>query len=127
MWAYNQEIDPPAPFIEVIIHHPEILEQATHIQAKIDTGADISAIPSALASQLRLPIASQMIVEGYDGISVAVSSYGVLLEVADTHFEDWEVITIPDSYVLLGRDVLNHFYSQLNGPELTFNLGLTPL
>jgi hypothetical protein len=42
--------------------------------------------------------------------------------------EDWpapfEVIAFPEPYVLLGRDVLNDFCVQLNGPELTFDLSL---
>jgi hypothetical protein len=126
MWAYNREVAPPAPFFEVAIHHPENLEQAARLQAKIDTGADISAIPTGLVSQLQLPVASKMLVEGYDGVSVTVSSYSVLFEVAGTRFENWEVIAFPDDYVLLGRDILNHYYIQLNGPELTFNLSLMP-
>lgn len=126
MWVYNREVDPPAPFVEVIIQHPENLELSTRLQAKIDTGADISAIPTSLVSQLQLPVASKMLVEGYDGVSATVSSYSALFEIADTRFENWEVIVFPDNYILLGRDILNYFYIQLNGPELTFKLGLTP-
>ncbi|MGD8791132.1 MAG: hypothetical protein PVF47_01160 [Anaerolineae bacterium] len=39
-------------------------------------------------------------------------------------FQLLEVIAFPEPYVLLGRDVLNDFYAQLNGPELTFDLSL---
>jgi len=127
MWTYNQEVEPPAPFLEVVVHHPEGRAQAAYVQAKIDTGADISTVPTTLIAQLELPVASKMIVEGYDSIPATVSSYGVLIEVAGARFKDWEVIAIPEPYVLLGRDVLNHFYVQLNGPELTFNLSLTPI
>jgi len=38
-----------------------------------------------------------------------------------------EVIAIPKDHVLLGRDVLNHFYVKLNGPELTFDFSPSPL
>ena len=47
-------------------------------------------------------------------------------EITDIRFENWEVITFPDDYVLLGRDILNNFYVQLNGPELTFEMSLRP-
>lgn len=127
MWAYDREVDPPAPFVEGSLHHPDNPKQSTHFRAKIDTGADISAIPASLVSQLQLPVASKMLVEGYDGVSVTVSSYSVLIEVAGTRFENWEVIAFPDDYILLGRDILNHYYVQLNGPNLTFTLSLTPL
>jgi hypothetical protein len=127
MWTYNQEIDPPAPFIEIAIHHPENLEQVARLQAKIDTGADISAIPAPLVSQLRLSVASKIMIEGYNGVAATMPSYNVLVEVAGIRFKNCEVIDFPDPYVLLGRDILNHFYVQLNGPELTFSLSLTPL
>lgn len=127
MWSYNQEVHPPAPFLDLAVHHPEDLAQTIHIRAKIDTGADISAIPTSLVAQLELPITSKIIVEGYDGVPTAMSTYGVLFEIEQAHFRSQEVITIPETYVLLGRDVLNHFYLHLNGPELTFDLSLTSL
>lgn len=125
MWSYNLDVDPPAPFIEIVLRHPTNPEQTTYLQAKIDTGADISAIPADLLAQIPLPTASKIIVEGYDGVSATVFSYSTHLEIAGTRFENWEVIEIPDSYGLLGRDLLNHFYIQLNGPELTLSLSRT--
>jgi hypothetical protein len=127
MWTYNQEEQPPAPFLNMVVHHPEDTAQAVRTQAKLDTGADISAIPTTLIAKLGLPIASKMTVEGYDGLATTVSTYSVLIEVAQTHFRIQEVISIPGSYALLGCDVLNYFYLHLNGPELTFDLSETPL
>ena len=60
--------------------------------------------------------------EGYDGIQEVVYSYTVTLEVADARFRHLEVVLIPDKYALLGRDVLNYFYIQLDGPDLTFHM-----
>lgn len=83
MWSYNQAVQPPAPFLEVIIHHPKDSAQiTTTVQAKLDTGADISALPVALVTQLGLPMTSKMIVEGYDGIPTSVSTYSALMEIA---------------------------------------------
>jgi len=48
------------------------------------------------------------------------------LEVAAAQFHHLEVVTIPEKYALLGRDALNYFYVQLNGPDLTFNMGTSP-
>ena len=127
MLGYNREVEPPAPFVEIVVHHPGNLEQSTRIQAKIDTGVDVSAIPASLIPKLQLPVASNLLIEGYDGVSVRVFSYSVLLEIADSRFENWEVISFPDDYVLLGRDILNNFYIHLNGPDLTFEVSLKPL
>ena len=38
---------------------------------------------------------------------------------------DMEVIVITEPHALLGRDVLNYFYTRLNGPDLTFDLSLS--
>lgn len=127
MWSYNQEVQPPAPFLDLVVHHPEETAQAIRIQAKIDTGADISAVPAVLITQLGLPTTSKIVIEGYDGIPATVFTYGVVIEVEQAHFRSQEVIAISEQYILLGRDVLNHFYLHLNGPELTFNLSLMPL
>jgi hypothetical protein len=51
-------------------------------------------------------------------------TYYVALVVAQVRGRRLEVIAFPEDYVLLGRDVLNHFYARLNGPELAFDLSL---
>jgi len=40
------------------------------------------------------------------------------MEVTNARFRHLEVVTTPEEYALLGRDVLNNFYVQLNGPRL---------
>ncbi len=96
MWSYNQEVQPPAPFLDLVVHHPEETAQAIRIQAKIDTGADISAIPAVLITQLGLPTTSKIVIEGYDGIPAAVFTYGVVIEVEQARFRSQEVIAIPE-------------------------------
>lgn len=125
MWPYNQDIQPPAPFLNIAVCHSDNSEQMAQIRAKIDTAADISAIPVILITRLRLPITSKLIIEGYNGVSEIVFTYGAVIEVAQARFRT-QIIVIPDDYALLGRDILNYFYMHLNGPDLTFNLGLTP-
>jgi hypothetical protein len=126
MWAYDQSVQPPAPFLDVLVRHPRSPERFRRIPAKLDTGADISAIPNAVADEPELLAARVILAEAYDGSQVSVRSYFVVLEVAQAHFHHLEVILIPEDYALLGRDVLNYFYAQLNGPDLTFDLQLSP-
>jgi hypothetical protein len=97
-----------------------------NILAKIDTAADVSAIPATLVDQLGLPMTRKLLVEGYDGVPARVLTYGAVFAVGQAHFKGLRVVAFPDDYVLLGRDILNYFYIQLNGPELTFDLSLTP-
>ena len=93
--------------------------------AKLDTGADISAIPVSAVNQLRLLSIRTIPVEGYSGDAIPVQTYALVLNVASARFR-MEVIAISESHALLGRDVLNYFYTRLNGPDLTFDLSLSP-
>jgi len=126
MWSYNQDINPPAPFLQVVVLHP-VTGQNRTLPAKLDTAADISTIPDTLRSDLALSQAHDILVEGYDGVQVALPTYIITLELAGTQAQHLEVIAIPEDHMLIGRDILNHFYTKLNGPELTFDLSLSPL
>ncbi|MEA3397621.1 MAG: aspartyl protease family protein [Chloroflexota bacterium] len=125
MIPYDRSIDPPAPFVEVSILHPTNGQQDT-LPAKLDTGADISGIPIQIVDKLGLVTARSVPIEGYDNVRVQLPTYIIALEVAGARFRQLEVVPLPEKHVLLGRDVLNHFYARLNGPELTFGLSLTP-
>jgi len=126
MWSYDQAAEPPAPFLDVLIRHPWATETSRLARAKLDTGADLSAIPYTVADELGLLPARTILAETYDGIQTSVRTFFITLEAAQARFRRLEVILIPEEYVLLGRDVLNHFYAHLNGPDLTFDLRLSP-
>lgn len=126
MWPYDQSFQPPAPFLNVLVCHPRTPERFRQVPAKLDTGADLSAIPQAVADELELLAARTILAESYDGALASVKTFLVILEAAQARFRHLEVILIPEDYALLGRDVLNHFYAYLRGPEFTFDLRLSP-
>ncbi len=123
MIPYNHDIEPPAPFLDMNVEHSTTGQQLSCL-AKLDTGADISAIPMTVAEQLRLLPVRVISVEGYENEPMPVPTYAVALNVANARFL-MEVIVITEPYALLGRDVLNYFYARLNGPDLTFDLSLS--
>lgn len=127
MWSYSQTEQPPAPFLVLSVVHPGDDTKTFQIDAKIDTGADISALPASILGELGLPMVSKLMIEGYDGALATVSTYAALLEVGTVRFRVQEIIAIPESYALLGRDVLNHFYLYLRGPDLTLEVSVHPL
>ena len=126
MWPYDQSIQPPVPSLDVLVCHPRTPDKSQHVPARLDTGADLSAIPQAIVNELELLAARTILTESYDGTQASVKTYFVTLEIAQARFRRLEVILIPENYVLLGRDVLNHFYTHLNGPDLDFDLRLSP-
>ena len=125
MWPYDQSAEPPAPVVDVMIRHPWESQKSRHVRAKLDTGADLSAIPQSVAGELGLLAIRTILVETYDGARSDIPTYFITLEVAQARFRRLEVILIPEDYVLLGRDVLNQFYTHLNGPDLTCDLQLS--
>lgn len=127
MWPYNSVEQPPAPVLSLVVYHPEHNTQSIRVHAKLDTGADISALPDTIVQQLALPVTSKLVVEGYDGVSTTVSSYAARLVIESVPLKPQEIIAIPETYALLGRDVLNNFYLYLKGPELVFDTSSHPL
>ncbi len=126
MIPYDCNIDPPAPFVEVIVQHPTT-DQQDILPAQLDTGADISGIPQRALDRLGLVAIRSVPIEGYDNIRVLLPTYIITLEVVGVRFRHLEVVPLPGKHALLGRDVLNRFYTHLNGPELTFDLIPSPL
>lgn len=127
MWAYDQSIEPPAPSLEVLIRHIWTKDRFYTVSARLDTGADISAIPQFIAEALELQPTRTIVTEAYDGAQTSVNTYVVTLEVAQARFPQLETILIPEPYALLGRNILNYFYTTLNGPALNFSLSLHPI
>lgn len=126
MWDYDRSVYPPAPFVYIPVSPPLSPALGQSLRAKLDTAADISCIPADLVDELDLLPASTVLVEGYDGIEVTVDTYTIGLEVVAARFRHLEVVCIPEEYAFLGRDILNHFYVQLNGPDLTFYMSISP-
>jgi hypothetical protein len=122
---YNTSIKPPAPFVPVHVSNLADIDGVS-VSAKIDTGADISAIPAALIDRLNLTPAGEIVVEGYNGVQSTIYCYDVILRVDQLQMVGLSTIAFAEDYVLLGRDVLNLMRVLLDGPafstEVTFPL-----
>jgi hypothetical protein len=123
---YATSFSPPAPVLSIEIFTPDGPQQRVSVSAKLDTAADISAIPLNVVNEWGLEPVSEVIVTGYNAETAVLSTYTVGIELPEARVRHIEVIVVPDSYALLGRDVLNHFYLNLNGPDLTFEVSLAP-
>ncbi|HEY4688143.1 MAG TPA: hypothetical protein VIK33_02440 [Anaerolineae bacterium] len=119
---YDQRFSPPAPALTIDIFVPDNANQRDTILAKLDTAADISAIPLDLLKAWRLEPESEIVISGIDAAPTTVRTYTVGIELPDARIRRSEVIPIAEDYALIGRDILNHFYIYLNGPDLTFEI-----
>jgi predicted aspartyl protease len=122
---YNATLDPPAPFLPVRLANLAGHSELVTVQAKIDTGTDLTVILVALIERLQLMPAGEIEVEGYDGHRAVVHAYDVNLQIDQLSVAGLVVITFPEDYALLGRDVLNRLHVVLDGPALTTEV-LTP-
>jgi predicted aspartyl protease len=116
---------PAAPFLPVRIASLAERSETIVVQAKLDTGADLTAVPYALIEQLHLMPAGEIEVEGYDSRRATIRAYDVNLQIDQLAANGLLVIGFAEDYVLLGRDVLNHLRVLLDGPALTTEI-LTP-
>ncbi len=123
---YAQTEDPPAPFISVTLSHDIHDERMVGINAKLDTGADITAIPSKVVEQLNLRHSGEMAFEDFDGHLFHKNIYAVHIKLPTGQHGKINVLTIPSDHVLLGRDVINQFRLLLDGPALTLEILESP-
>src|SRR5262245_36700417 len=121
-YSYNQQVQPPAPFIYVAVIAPGQTTRADRVPMLIDSGADLSVIPQRLIAELNLIKFSNVGVGGFRESLEPGDTFLVGLQIHDWEIEAVEVIAGDDSYGLPGRDVINQFLIILDGPNLALTL-----
>lgn len=124
-YNYNQQMSPPAPFVHVTVTHPQTGTSRVDLPAQIDTAADLTVLPADVVSQLQLVPLDQLAIQGFGGQVSLVPTY--VVEIAVRGLRPLLVKTLggTEPFLLLGRDVLNEFRLELDGPQrvLTIEAG----
>ena len=89
---------------------------ATDVLFRIDTGADISAIPSIVLMQLELEPSGEREIQDYDSRSAISECYEVQIQFGRRDFGKIEVISTESGSAFLGLDILNQIKLTLDGP-----------
>jgi predicted aspartyl protease len=84
--------------------------------AQIDTGADRTVIPFAVVKHLGLLRFGEIPLAGLGGIVSHLDSYLVVIELKGLRPSNVEVVAADEPWILLGRDVDNHFRMLLDVP-----------
>jgi predicted aspartyl protease len=122
-YRYNRQVSPPAPFAYVLIRAAVDGATAVESPAQIDTAADLTVIPSRLVEELQLDQLSEFPIVGVDGHMSVLPTFLVQLQIRELPPRVVEVLASSlEPYVLLGRDVLNHFRITLDGPNLVMDI-----
>jgi predicted aspartyl protease len=122
MHQYDRGFTPPAPVVDVVVMHPLRQAERAGVRGKLDTGADLTVIPSRLVVQLGILPHGQVWARGYDGVHTRRHVYYVRMILEETVLASVRCIAADRAYVLLGRNVLNRFVATLDGKKLTFDL-----
>ncbi len=116
-FRYNPAIEPPAPFVYITITDPATSVSRANIPAQVDTAADRTVLPETLARGLDLLPTGSLLIGGLGGEVRPLRSYTVFIGIHDLPPHSFKVVTCEgEPWVLLGRDVLNHYRIVLDGP-----------
>lgn len=122
-YNYNRSCVPPAPFVHVAVQCGDGSGLTAEWPALVDTGADRTIIPSEIVNALRLTAGGESRIGGLGLTVETLPSYLVLIAIRNQKPIRIEALSSPDeSYILLGRDVLNHFRILLDGPGLVLEI-----
>lgn len=123
-YRYFAQVNPPAPFIYVTLRNPQTGAELQDVPAQLDTAADRTLLPDDLVHTLGLPQLSTIPIGGVGGFVQAMPSYLIQMRIHNLPAQTVEVVADPDeSWVLLGRDVLNAHRIVLDGPRLSLEIG----
>jgi len=111
--AYDPQRTPPAPILPIRLGRPGT-EPNVLLVALVDTGADATVIPPALAMRLDLPILAEVAVAGTGGFSHRARVHAAVVEVGGSQ---WPIqVLAVGGEALVGRDLLNQWVATLRGP-----------
>ena len=94
--------------------------------ALIDSGSSITCIPYNLITGLSLvPIGSGPVDTARSLFSKETDIYRVNIDFFGVIFRNFPVYRFEKDFALIGRDILNKYYLQLNGPTMNFHCDAT--
>ena len=120
MPEYESEgFDPPAPFARAAVAGAG--QTIADVRMLLDTGADVSVIPRAIAEALGVAVRpSGILLQTYDGNQTQAVVADVSVEVGPYLFRGTFVVAEAD-YGILGRNILNLLLLTLDGPRLLWS------
>jgi len=123
-YSYQTQLQPPAPFVYVTLRNPLTGAEQRDVPAQIDSAADRTVLPDTVIQALSLPQIGTIAIAGVGGVIQNMPSYPVELGIHTLSARLVEVEGSPgESWVLLGRDILNAHTLLLAGPQNFLEVG----
>ena len=121
MIRYNRALNPPAPFLDIVVANRINRRWRATLPALLDTGSEITAIPERYIERLRLYSVGQIKLTGIHSTKIGYT-YSLNLQLLTYKFTDVEVVSTPLEFAVVGREILNDLLLTLDGPSLTFSV-----
>jgi predicted aspartyl protease len=117
----DRAFHPPAAVASVRVRAPNGVDSA-ELDGKLDTGADVCAVPERLVDELALPPLRTVRASGYGGVSELVTAYRIDVEIDGLRIPRVEALVTRRHYAIIGRNVLCRLILRVDGPRETFEL-----
>jgi hypothetical protein len=122
-YRYNDQVDPPAPFVSVSLRCPSTGARVLNQPALLDYAADRTVLPDGLITALALVEDGRLPFQGFAGQVVELPIFLAEIQVHDLPVVLTRVVLgRNEPYILLGRDVLNAHRVVLDGPRLALGI-----
>ncbi len=111
---YSAEYEPPCPVLTIRVAAPSG-GAAFALLAVVDTGADITLVPEALARTLDLPVVSHVRIAGVTGAAARADVLAADIDLSGNRVLA-EIVAFGNE-AIVGRDLLNRLVLRLDGPR----------
>jgi hypothetical protein len=119
MTKYDESFEPPAPVAKIVLRKIETGERIKDISMLLDTGADISLLPSSIVENLKIkPLPNETFeLRGIYGNQKSVEVFYLQIIFLGKRFTG-KYCLIEDEIGILGRDILNQVPILFDGLNL---------
>ena len=118
-FKYDTSQYPAQPVMEVTLIAPESGRIASALEAVIDSGADTSLVPIHILQPLAPPLSETRRVRSLWGERREFKSFIIEMRIGPMILPVVEVLGYSGDEIILGRDILNKLWLELDGPAQT--------
>ena len=112
----------PVPEALIEISNPANPSKSCQVNALVDSAADMTFIPESDIKSLGNLVSGIIKIRDANGNIKTMRTYFINLKIAEYNLPGLEVIAIPFTNALLGRDILNRFKIVLDGPNQKWSI-----